>query len=217
MPPRGSGKGWFFPMTPPKDAWTEDRLAVALDLIGSSGGGPRVIPVVGESMVPTLSDGDAVLVDLESPRPRIGDVVVFRTRDDLVVHRYLGAVHTRRNGRHLRLRGDGRPTFDPPVTRAQILGIVRAVERGGVWWDLDRSGARVWGVAVASHDHFWGGALAVLRRARGGSSRAEGWIARVDREMLRLADRVLFGVFHHRVPEPPPPSRAGRASAGALL
>ena len=204
-------------MTPPQDSWTEDRLAVALELIGTSGGGPRVIPVVGESMVPSLVEGDAVLVDLESGTLRVGNIVVFRTRTDLVVHRYLGAVRSARHGPHLRLRGDGRPTFDPPVSRSQILGVVRAVERDGVWWDLDRPGARLWGIAVAGHDRFWGLALAVLRRARGAVSRGEAWIARVDRGTLGLADRALFRAFHRRLADPPPDPGAAGGRPDALL
>ena len=117
----------------------------------------------------------------------------------------------------VRLRGDGRPTFDPPVSRSQILGVVRAVERDGVWWDLDRFGGRLWGIAVAGHDHFWGLALGVLRRVRGGVSRGEAWIASLDRASLGLADRALFRAFHRRLPEPPPDPRAGGDRPGSLL
>ena len=49
----------------------------------------RIIRVSGESMEPTLADGAAILVNLESREPKDGKIFVVRIDDDLVVKRLL--------------------------------------------------------------------------------------------------------------------------------
>ena len=47
----------------------------------------RIIRVAGESMEPTLPDGSAILVNLESEHPEDGRIFVVRTGDELIVKR----------------------------------------------------------------------------------------------------------------------------------
>ena len=49
----------------------------------------RIIRVDGESMEPTLVDGAAILVHLESQEPKDGKIFVVRIDDDLIVKRLL--------------------------------------------------------------------------------------------------------------------------------
>jgi hypothetical protein len=198
-------------MEHPIDRLPLDHLDIAVEMIGASGG-LRTLPVTGESMLPTFGTDDALLVDLGARRPRAGDVVLFRSGDSLVVHRYLRRVSSRRRGDHLRMRGDGRSSFDPPVRDEDIRGIVRAIRRGGTWWSLEGSGARFWGLAVSWHDRFWGVLFAAARRF-GGSRGPSPWIFRADRRCLRVADRALFSRFHRKVE----PDRPDGSETGVLL
>jgi hypothetical protein len=184
------------------------NLDVALELLGE-GGGVRVLSVNGSSMVPTLADGDGIAVDLGATVPRPGDLALFRQADGLVVHRFLRAVTRSRHGAHLRFRGDGRPSFDPPVASGDVRGIVRAVRRGEAWWSLEGPAARAWARALAWHGRFWGFKFAVAHRIFGSRAPRTAmpwpvrWVARVDRMALRALDRALFRALHRRVSEPP--------------
>ena len=61
------------------DRWLQDR--------GLRPAACRIIRVTGHSMEPTLPDGAAVLVNLESRRRQNGKVFVIRVGEDLVVRR----------------------------------------------------------------------------------------------------------------------------------
>jgi len=202
-----------------------ERLDAALDLLAVAGG-RHVVPVTGESMLPTLAPGDALQVEFGGGRPRPGDLVLFRQADGLVVHRCLARLRgPDGEATVLRMRGDGRPTFDPPVADGDVRGLVRAIRRRGTWWALDRgAGARGWARAVAWHDHAWGLLFAVVRMAAGsrsGADRPRGparWVARADRLALRAADRALFRWFHARMPAPGAgPGTPPGADIGPLL
>lgn len=90
----------------------------------------------GVSMTPFVKDGDVVTVEpFGNTSPRLGDVVAFlepRGRT-LAVHRLVG-----REGDHWFARGDNLAWVDGLIAKADILGRVRRIERGGktVHWGL---------------------------------------------------------------------------------
>ncbi len=163
--------------------------------------GSRVwIPVLGESMRPTLRDGDRVEVEIGPFRPRAGDVLLFRQADYLAVHRCLGRARGAGAAGPWRARGDGRPRLDPPVEGERLLGRVAAIDRAGRVYDLAGPGARIWGGLVAAHALFWS-ALGSLADRFG--PRARGVVDAADRGSLALFHRVFFSAFHRRRLEEP--------------
>jgi hypothetical protein len=190
---------------------TTSRLDAAADLLGRAGRLGR-IPVVGDSMRPTLMAGLAILVDFRPDRTQVGDLVLFRQGGALVVHRLLARVRSRRAGPCLRTRGDGRPDLDPPVLAPSVLGRVVAVERpDGTWRSLEGPTARVYAALLAAHDHTWAALWTLAGRAdrafrrTGLATDLKGAVARADRAVLAIVDRALFRAAH----------RARRAPAGA--
>ncbi len=147
-----------------------------------------------DSMRPTLESGGSILVDFAATRPRVGELWVFQSKGEQVVHRYLGRVPAR-TGWSRRFRGDNRPTFDPPVRDEDLRGHVVAIERGGRWWSLTGPAPALYALGVALHDHLWGAAIGLAERVAqvGGASHGESpvvrTLVRVDRTLLRWADR----------------------------
>jgi hypothetical protein len=100
-------------------------------------------------MWPSLRAGDVAGVEpLTEEEARPGEVVLARFPQALVVHR------VRRWARGVCvLRGDNVPAEDPPVARAQVMGRVRWVRRGGVVlpvarWDVGPRRRGYWRVVV---------------------------------------------------------------------
>lgn len=85
-------------------------------------GHPVQFRVSGKSMYPTLRPGDTVQIEAKCRDSAVGEVVVYLREERLIIHRFLG------NGRY---RGDGCLTVDAAVNAADMIGIVRQVERGG--------------------------------------------------------------------------------------
>jgi hypothetical protein len=185
------------------------QLDAVVDLIGRTGGGV-VLPMQGTSMVPLLGEGQLVAVDLSPFEPQIGDLLLYRQLDYLVVHRYLGPATHEDGHPTLRTRGDGCLGLDPPLERERVRGRVVAIETQGLWWRLDRGGARAWALAVAIHDLCWAGIGVLARRCDGVSLRlrlpvrTEPWVARLDRSTLHLAHRWLFRAAHRGETDCPP-------------
>jgi len=161
-------------------------------------------------MVPLLREGQLIAVDLSPREPEIGDLLLYRQLDYLVVHRYLGPA-TREDGNPiLRTRGDACLGLDPPLERSRVRGRVVAIEAQGCWWDLDGGGARAWALTTALHDLFWAGLGTLARRGDAGlgrlglAMRTEPWVARLDRIGLRYSHRLLFRALHRARPDRPP-------------
>jgi hypothetical protein len=116
----------------------------------------------GRSMMPTICDGDAILVEAVVPEKiRIGDIVLYRSPRGLLAHRIIRIVHNSSVvsrissfgadssafsvphsafcfqpsapcSQHFITRGDASFTNDALVTGEQILGRVILVERQGM-------------------------------------------------------------------------------------
>ena len=122
----------------------------------------------GESMVPTIRDGDAVTVSpLGVTSPKTGDIVAFAypVTGGLRVHRI---VRTGPGG--YLLKGDNALAADGELPRDRILGIIVRVERGGRALSPG-SGLRAAAVARLSRT-FW--FTRVSRRVRRALGRGDG-------------------------------------------
>jgi signal peptidase len=92
-------------------------LLTVLPLVGIT---PR--PVLSGSMEPSIATGGLVLTRQVDPSSiAVGDVVTYRSGDDLVTHR---VVEDAVDGDHtmLRTRGDATESADPPVRRSDVVG-----------------------------------------------------------------------------------------------
>jgi signal peptidase I len=109
---------------------TTDPAAIAragLLEIRRLAGDPTWIEARGSSMEPSIRPGSRLLVDLGRQPGRLGEIIVFRRRGELVAHRLV----KRRwlDGREeLVAKGDSEALADRPVTAEAILGVVRIVE-----------------------------------------------------------------------------------------
>ncbi len=84
------------------------------------------LKVASWSMFPTIHKGD--LIEIEPAASlRIGDVVVFRSRDALVCHRVTVVL----SSQVIWTRGDGSTGPDEPVRREYLMGKVAAIIRRG--------------------------------------------------------------------------------------
>jgi signal peptidase I len=87
------------------------------------------VEVRGLSMYPFLKDGDVVEVaPVQIGEVELGDVVFFRSGDRLLTHRVVEIVVDDR-GTHLRTRGDSFRQEDPPISEADLVGLVTVVCR----------------------------------------------------------------------------------------
>lgn len=123
-----------------------------------------LVRTVGESMLPTLRDGDLVVVDTCRRTPRAGDIALVRVFDRDVVHRIIST-------RPLRQTGDGRSA----VTRlrpSDVLGTVVVLQSGGVRRDLTTGRARLRGRVRATALLADASRVAARRRIRSITLRA---------------------------------------------
>jgi hypothetical protein len=78
----------------------------------------------GTSMLPTIAPGQRVVVEC-GREPVVGDVVVFRRGDLVMVHRLAA-----RTSKWLMTWGDANWLPDEPVDSADLIGVVRGVTAG---------------------------------------------------------------------------------------
>ena len=192
----------------------EQILDAAVELMGRSGR-RGTVRVEGRSMRPILDSGDFVAIDFESRPPRFGDMLLFRQVDYLVIHRYVGHARRREQGLRYRTRGDAVNALDPPVDPERVLGRAVAFFDGRRWWDLDRFGARLYGLEIGLHDLFWAAMGLPARKLDRGLSRLGlpplvlPLVAWVDRVSLRLAHPLIFRLSHRPCTDPTPAPTQG--------
>jgi len=177
-------------------------LDAAIELIGKTG---RLgsVAVTGFSMLPTFAGVEHLAVEFSPAKLAFGDVVVFRQRENLVVHRLVQR-RPHEGALRLRTRGDGKIAFDPWVDPAAVIGRVVAVGYpDGSWRNLRNFRARCYARAIAAHGLVWGGLGAIFMKFGGRSGADWRWrLGRLDQWKLRLAHAVLFRVLHPVVPAP---------------
>jgi signal peptidase I len=89
------------------------------------------LPAVGTSMLPVIHPGDQLEVeraDLKEILP--GDIVVYARHGRLIVHRVVSIGTDCAREAYLITRGDRSPSNDSPVFSSEVLGLVRALQRG---------------------------------------------------------------------------------------
>lgn len=110
---------------------------VAVAAIWASGSGMHAMVVTSESMAPTLTIGDIVIVDPAVP-PAPGAIIVVDRDGTRVTHRVVTATPT-----ELVLRGDATTVPDPPDPAGTAVGtVIRVVPAVGL-------------PAVAAHGRPW--------------------------------------------------------------
>lgn len=86
----------------------------------------------GRSMLPTVRDGECVIVaPMQAARVAPGDVLLCRTWRGEIAHRVTRIARAADGARRFELRGDASLEADPLVTDAQVQGRLESVERGG--------------------------------------------------------------------------------------
>ena len=82
----------------------------------------------GRSMRPLIPPGSWLLVDFGAVPERVGEVVVFAHRANVVAHRVVVSEGTALD-MMLTTKGDSQLSFDPPLPVSDVIGVVRAVRR----------------------------------------------------------------------------------------
>lgn len=105
-------------------------LAVTLELL-RQGCAVKFRPS-GQSMFPTIKDGETICVEPVAPETlKLGDIVLYRFSRGVIAHR-VKRINRQTNGTlSFVLRGDSSATDDQPINATEILGRVVAVERDG--------------------------------------------------------------------------------------
>ncbi len=86
----------------------------------------------GMSMLPLIGDGEVIIVEpLPTRRLKRGDILLYLRGRGVVAHRLVKIEKVNDAQWRFTLRGDTSATADAPVTAAEILGRVCAVERDG--------------------------------------------------------------------------------------
>jgi signal peptidase I len=100
------------------------------------------LPVLSESMLPLIRPGDLVEVARVAPgQVRFGDIVVFRSGDDLVVHRVFDKRLTP-DGLCFLQKGDAGCAYGL-VTADKIVGRVTGLKKGTRTYDLSSPPGRL--------------------------------------------------------------------------
>ena len=96
-------------------------------------GNSVVLPATGFSMFPALRPGDLVHVRpfLKDEKPQIGNVLVFRDNDQLIVHRLVKFLQNEEGKDCFEARGDSRPASDKILPVQQIIGLAVSFKRAG--------------------------------------------------------------------------------------
>jgi hypothetical protein len=191
----------------PESKLGRELVLAAVELLGRAGR-DATVRVQGDSMRPTLRPGQLLAVEFSAERLAVGDLLLFRQGDSLLVHRLLGDARPLDGHRRLRTRGDGVATLDPAVDLDRVVGRVTAIEDSGRWLSTTMGPAGAYARCLAWHNRLWAAAFAVAyypERALGRvrvTLRLRAAVAALDRALLQLTHRVLFRRLHREVPRP---------------
>lgn len=113
--------------------------------------GPYRSAVFTNSMGPLARTGDVFVLEATGRRPiRFGDVVAAAAGPRAVIHRVVGGGE----GFYI-LKGDASPRPDVPVSRVEVVGLARTLEkRGGPVIRFDTARGRLVGVGLATLSRF---------------------------------------------------------------
>lgn len=97
----------------------------------------------GGSMIPALREGDVVTV-IAQKKCRLGDIILYRQGDSLVMHRVVAKSATR-----IITKGDAVGKLDRPITSQDIWGWAVSFERHGKVHPLNSLASRLVGLAFS--------------------------------------------------------------------
>lgn len=139
-------------------------LELSTELL-SEGYGVR-FRAIGQSMHPTIRDGEAVRVEpVKIEEIERGDIILYSAMRGLTAHRVMLVEIAVDGARIFQMRGDACVSFDEPATAEKILGRITEVERGGRKVSLKGRAARLRRSGRALLTKFKAvGAFAHLRR-----------------------------------------------------
>ena len=185
-----------------------ELVLAAVELLGRAGR-DATVRVQGESMRPTLQPGQRLAVEFSAEGLAVGDLLLFRQGDALLVHRLLGDARPLDGKRRLRTRGDGVARLDPAVDLDRVVGRVIAIEDSARWLSTTMGAAGAYARCVAWHDRFWAAAGFIAHYPERALGRIGvklplcAAVAALDRTLLELIHRVLFPRLHREIPHPP--------------
>jgi hypothetical protein len=114
--------------------------------------------VQGTSMLPWVRPGDIARIrKVSTDAIRCGDVVLFRRKDHLFVHRIIEKSGSL-DAAEFRAKGDAHPTCDGMVEKQELLGRVVRLYRRGRRIDLDAPGQLALGLLISQlslRSRFW--------------------------------------------------------------
>jgi signal peptidase I len=97
----------------------------------------------GESMHPTIRQGEAIIVAPVAPSDvRFADIILYQAPKGVIAHRFIRRPKANGVVESFLVRGDASDTCDEPVPADHILGKVIMVERGDRLIALDRRTAK---------------------------------------------------------------------------
>lgn len=149
-------------------------------------GATSTCKISGLSMAPLLKPGDSLLIRHGVGKIRIGDVIVFKASEKLLVHRVVSRRKTR-EGEVLLAKGDRSRVFDEPIVPGQVIG--KVLEAQGPSGRL-RLTSRSWRLT-----NF---CLAALSRRAASSDRAGRALWTLVRLIRLVRSRQLAGAISHR-------------------
>jgi signal peptidase I len=124
------------------------HLQAVIELWGLAGK-HTLLPVHGYSMAPLFCEGDQILIEYGTKWVRMGDILVFRQDDRMVVHRVLSVVRKGATISWWITKGDNNIHIDPPVTPEQAIGRVIGACHSGSVKRIDTFGWRNTGCTTA--------------------------------------------------------------------
>lgn len=123
----------------------------------------------GHSMYPFIQDGDIMVVEPAGfSRLRLGEIALYHVSDNAVLaHRIVGKMQQDNTG-CLLVRGDAMCGVEGPVSPAQILGRITALERRGRLIRVDSIGSRWLGLVYSNGHVLYRRAVVACRQLAAG-------------------------------------------------
>ena len=82
----------------------------------------------GNSMIPNIYPGDKIYIEPVRRNYAIGDILVIKTENKLIVHRLIS--FKGKDNEILLLKGDNNSFYDPPVSQQNVIGRVYRESHG---------------------------------------------------------------------------------------
>jgi signal peptidase I len=154
------------------------------------------LPVLTGSMAPLIGSGDRVLVGkVAAEQVRFGDIVVFRRKGDLIVHRVFRK-HRTANGLRFSEKGDTRFAF-APVGGEQIVGRVTMVEKRGRMLSLTSPLSRFTNLALSAWLYWTAAGITMLRSSRSKTIRGVGKVlSGLSLLSSKILVRICFAIWY---------------------